>query len=296
MLPVLPVVEEFTGTWCGYCPYGIVGMQKAHETYGDQVVLIAAHSGDPMECAGYADITNTVSSYPSAFMNRETDFYPSSYTILNEIRSSLNRAVQGKVSLMAMWGDDDKNSVAFGAQSTFVYTDDDARYGIAFVLVEDGMSNKSWAQSNFLSGENDDLEMSFWCKAPSSVYGLEFDHVAVAAWGISNGVKGSVGTTIQAGQPQTFSYNADISSNRLIQDKTKLKAIALLIDQVSGTIINAAQADIQDYSTGIETIAQAEDSSTTTYYTLDGRRIASPQKGLIIEKNADGKSRKILVK
>ena len=88
--------------------------------------------------------------------------------------------------------------------------------------------------------------MEFWYNAGSSVSGIEYDHVAVAAWDIQNGVNGSVSSTIVAGQPQKYSYEGDISSNTLIQDKSKLKAIVLLIDRVSGMIVNSAQTTIAD--------------------------------------------------
>ena len=245
---VLPVIEEFTGTWCGYCPYGIVGMQKAHETYGDQVALIAVHASDVMSISGYNPILYNVGSYPSAKMNRTVDFYPSSYPILSQIDGALKSATLGSIELTARWTDSDKKAIKFDTKTKFVYNDDNGQYGISFVLVEDGMKGEgsSWAQRNFLSGSSGDSEMSFWYNSGQYVSGIEFNHVAVEAWDILNGVSGSVSSTIQAGQVQKFSYNGDISSNTLIQDKSKLKAIALLIDKETGRIVNAAQTTIDD--------------------------------------------------
>ena len=40
------VVEEFTGTWCGHCPRGIVGMERLSEDFGDRFIGIA--SVDPL--------------------------------------------------------------------------------------------------------------------------------------------------------------------------------------------------------------------------------------------------------
>ena len=98
-------------------------------------------------------------------------------------------------------------------------------------------------------------------------------------------------------KPNCFhaSLKAGISGNSLIQDKTKLKAVALLIDQVSGTIVNAAQATIQDYSSGVEALP-ADDITVVARYALDGREIAQPQKGLNIVKMSDGTTRKVFVK
>lgn len=261
-VPVVPVVEEFTGTWCGWCPYGMVGMQKAHEAYGGQAVLIAAHSGDPMECSDYASILDRVGSFPSANINRETDFYPSSGTILRQIEAAFDRPAQGKVELSATWADKEKGTVRFDTKCTFVYNDDNAQYGIAFVLLEDGMENSTWGQSNYLSGDSGDSDMTFWYNSPGTVYGLKFDHVAVAAWDIQNGVSGSVPTKIQADSPLNFSYIGDISSNSLIQDKSKLKAVALLVDRMSGTIVNAAQVAITDNSAGIKGDVDGDGSLT----------------------------------
>ncbi len=292
-----PVVEEFTGTWCGYCPYGIVGMQKAHDTFGDRVVLIAAHNGDPMTIDGYNPIMQTVSGFPSANLNRDLSFYPSSDVIVGLIQDALNRATQGSIKLTATWGNIGKSLVCFDTETTFVYDDNDGKYGIAFVLVEDGLkgTGSKWAQSNYMSGGSGDADMSFWYRSGSSVTGIEFNHVAVAAWDILNGVKNSVSPTIVADEPQTFSYKAGISGNSLIQDKTKLKAVALLIDQVSGTIVNAAQATIQDYSSGVEALP-TDDAIVVSCYALDGREVAEPQKGLNIVKMSDGTTRKVFVK
>ena len=81
----VPVIEEFTATWCGYCPYGIVGMRKAKEEYGDKVVLIAAHARDVMSTDSYQPILAMTTSYPNAVVNREENFYPTFSTIRNMI-------------------------------------------------------------------------------------------------------------------------------------------------------------------------------------------------------------------
>ncbi len=243
---VVPVVEEFTGTWCGYCPYGLVGMHKAHETYGDKVVLLGIHSGDVMATNDFAPVLSGVSSFPSAKINRKTGFYPSSNSICYYIEDAMKAVVPGSLKLTATWTDADKTAINFKTNSKFVYDDNNGQYGIAFALVEDGLTGSSydWAQANYLSGRSGDDDMKFWYNSGSSVSNYVYDHVAVAAWDIQNGVDNSVNPVIRSGEIQTFSYNGSIKNNTLIQDKTKLKAVALLIDRISGTIINAAQAEI----------------------------------------------------
>ena len=249
----VPVVEEFTGTWCGYCPYGIVGMSTAHEQFGDKVVLIAAHAGDVMAISDYDPILSKASSYPSSLVNRIDSPYPSSSTLVTYINRGLTRVTVGSIQASAMWTSDDKTGISIDTQTKFVYSDNNGKYGIAYVLIADGLkgTDSGWAQSNYLSGGGGDSSMSFWYNAGSKVTGLEFDHVAVGAWGIADGVSGSVNSKITAGEVQKYNYVVDITSKSLIQDKSKLTVAALLIDQSTGTIVNASQVAIQDYNPSI---------------------------------------------
>ena len=63
-----PLVEEYTGLWCGYCPRGYVALETMKELYPDRFVGIAYHSGDDMgsgvEFPTYPD------GFPAGFINR----------------------------------------------------------------------------------------------------------------------------------------------------------------------------------------------------------------------------------
>lgn len=243
----VPVVEEFTGTWCQYCPAGIVGMQYAHETFGDKVVLIAAHTNDPMTISDYDAISNQVSGVPSSFVNRELDVYPHPVYLFESLSQSLEELPDGKVDLTALWNDEAKTKIDVEASSKFAFAEENANYGIALVLIEDGLTGKTttWGQVNGYSGGNGDPYLEWWYAQGARVYGLEYDHVAVGAWNILNGFDGSVNTSFEAGEEMKFNYQADISNKTVIQDKSKLKLAALLIDRKTGHIVNAAQTDIK---------------------------------------------------
>lgn len=291
---VVPVIEEFTGTWCGWCPRGTVYMQKTHEKYGDQVVLIAVHSGDPMEVDEYSSVLYAYcDGYPGAIINRAIDCDPSS--ILYYLPNRFDQATQGKIDLAAEWNDPNKTAIRFRTKSTFGYSDKDGQYGVALVLVEDGLSGttSNWAQSNYYNGGSGGDDMSFWYSAGNPVTGLEYNHVAVAAWNTLYGA--DLPSTFQADVPIDYSFTGDISSNTIIQDKSKLKAVALLIDRVSGNIVNAAQCAIGDFGTSISDIGIA-DNTVVARFSVDGRQLSTPRKGLNIVKTANGRAMKILVK
>ena len=247
ILDAVPVVEEFTGTWCGWCPVGIEGMKKAELTFGNKAVLIAVHSDDVMETVDYAPIADKATGYPSSFINRAFSAYPSDYYLPRAINQWMGAIPVGKIDAWAEWTDDGKTAVSINTTTKFVYSDEDGRYGIAFVLVEDGLkgTDPGWEQTNNLSGNDDYNTYDFWYNSPQAVIGMTYDHVAVAAWEIENGIDGSVSPTVKDGESLKFNYKADISSNSLIQDKSKLKVVALLIDRGNGRIVNAAQTKIE---------------------------------------------------
>ncbi len=42
------MLEEFTGSWCGWCPRGAYAIQQIDKKYPGQVFAVAVHNGDPM--------------------------------------------------------------------------------------------------------------------------------------------------------------------------------------------------------------------------------------------------------
>ena len=295
---VLPVVEEFTGTWCGYCPYGIVGMEKAHEAFGDQVALIAVHKSDAMETNDYSAIS-TPSGYPGSRIDRVYEAYPDASGLkyyLNKILE--NRTTVASIKATASWTGIQKSAIKIDTKTKFVYSEDNGQYGIAYVLVEDGMTGtgSGWYQSNYLSGGSGSAEMEFWYNASSSVSGLEFNHVAVAAWGIVNGVDGSVKKSIVEGDVQNYSFTANIANNNLIQDKSKLKVIAMLIDRVAGIIVNASQVSINDYNPSAIDDIQITNNEILSRHGIDGRQVSAPRRGINIIRMNDGSVKKIIMK
>ena len=250
----VPVVEEFTGTWCGWCPRGFVAMETARETYGDKVVLIAAHNGDPMEISDYNPMMNQVSGFPSSKINRTTSPDPHPTNILNGINNCINDAPDGKVDITAQWNDEAMTKIDVETSTMFALGKDNANYGVALVVTEDGMhgTGSSWRQSNYYSGQSGDSYMTWWYSQGSYVSGLTYNFVAVAAWELLNGFNGSVNSSFDAGEEMKFNYLADISAKTLIQDKSNLKVIALLIDRSNKHIINAGQTTIKPYGAAPE--------------------------------------------
>ena len=296
-LSITPVIEEFTGTWCGWCPRGTVGMEKVHEAYGDQVVQIAAHYSDPMAIDAYSSVINTYTSgFPNSITDRQFEADPSFSSLKSALNQSFDRVAIAAIDLEAEWESADQKSVIFNTTTRFASTGYNDKYAIAFVLTEDGMSGtgSDWAQQNYYSGSGQGGDMAWWSSQGSSVTGVKYNHVAVAGWSVLNGVNNSIDPNIDSSTPQKYSYTGSISNNSLIQDKSNLKAIALLIDRSSGKIVNAAQSNIV-FATAIEQVKGAS-TSEQEVYDLSGRKLPTTQKGINLIRTDEGFMKKVLVK
>lgn len=296
------VVEEFTGTWCGHCPRGMVGMERLAEQFGDRFIGIAVHtgSGEPMVIPSYPDMQEVLlpgSGAPSCVINRAAfkfDPYSGSgqrgathYGIDIDFQASLNMPAEAKVDLVAQWADEYQWDVRFTATTTFAIDSDDAPYRLIFVLTEDGLKGTAdnWMQTNYFSadftpseGNNyTDDDISSWRQAPYKVAGVEYNHVAVNTLGIKSGIDGSIKAPVKAYEPQVYSANMTTLAShatRLIQDKNRLHAVAMLIDTATGQVMNAAQTDILPYGAdGIKEIGTTPTSVGHTSYDLGGRPI-----------------------
>ncbi len=66
------LIEEFTGTWCGWCPDGALKMESIIAAKAGKVIGASIHDGDPMEISlnNYCNSTFSVTSWPSAMVSR----------------------------------------------------------------------------------------------------------------------------------------------------------------------------------------------------------------------------------
>lgn len=282
-----PVIEEFTGTWCGWCPYGIAGMKSAHKKYGDKVVLIAAHASDIMAIDDYSPILSLVSSYPSAFFNREVSFYPNSSNMSILIDQSLHRTTVADIDTKAYWDSEDQKGINLYTTTTFVYDSNEANYGIAYVLLANGLTGTtaSWAQSNNLSGQSgSDTEMLEWYTSGTKVTGLKYDHVAIGAWGIKEGLAESLAPQTTAGKEQKFAYTLSIEGNSLVQDKSQLSVVTLLIDNATGIIMNATQTKIEAPEANSINSITSSPNQPVKYYNLQGQEVGDDYRGIVVTK------------
>ena len=304
------VMEEFTGTWCTWCPRGIVAMRKLEAQFADRFIGIAAHFDDPMQIPAYktSRVKRMASGLPNSVIDRTTvcDPYMGTTTEKHfhadkDIERALAQPAVADITVAAQWDKDKTNVLNVGVQTTFWYHETEtAPYSLALILLENGMKGEGndWRQVNRYAEGNsgfDDADMAEFTAAPHYITDIAYDHVPIDCVELNNGISGSISLPLESGKPQPFSYAWDVSQNTLLQDKSRLSVVALLLNTQSGVIENAAKVEVQSAgTTGITSVPT--DRGTAAYYTIDGRPLAHPQRGLNIVRRTDGTVQKIIVK
>lgn len=292
VLPFVPVhrpmLEEFTGTWCGWCTRGFWALETLNELYGDKVVLAAYHDGDPMQAEA---LPVDVDGFPSATLNRngiEDPYYGNAndgFGMKNEVVASMETMVPADIEVSAVWANAEKTEISVNAQSTFFENKADAGYKIGYLLINNGLSGQggSWIQSNYFpsyASQYEGTDLEILTKWPSKVPNLVFNDVVVDVTGMK-GVEGSLPSEIVYNTVYESEFSFDIDGNSVIQDKDKLYVAAFIINP-NGTILNSNKVRISD-STAVNVLEPGVSEVASEYYTLSGARVATPNNGIFVK-------------
>jgi thiol-disulfide isomerase/thioredoxin len=295
------VMEEYTGTWCGWCPRGLVGLEELNRLYPNSFIGISYHSVDPMAIMDKADFPSEIVGFPDAYLDRtvRTDAFLGND--MTDFNFHADKAWQKQCAVFApfdvdvdsKWNADSILDVT--ATVTPAIDDDVCNYRIAFILTADSLQGEpgtKWDQDNYYpthaSSWTDPLMASF-VNGTSVMPGLYFSDVIVE-FSPKDGIINSITAPLSKGTPQTCSYQFDVTKalsvydgKNLIQDKNKLNVIALVIDERNGNIVNANKARVGKSSTAaITTTLSDKEISRVLFSDMSGRRIEEPSRGFCI--------------
>ncbi|MBQ8097035.1 MAG: hypothetical protein IJ243_08130 [Prevotella sp.] len=295
------VVEEYTGTWCGYCPRGYVGLEEMNRLHPDDFIGISYHNRDPMEIMSSGQFPSNVPGFPAAYIDRKASIDAFSGAMTGKVfgiddfwQHACNVLAPAEVDVESAWTED--SVLTATALVTFPLDRADCPYEVGFILLSDGLTGtgSSWAQANYYAGETGwPSSMDTFTKGGSYVNGLTFNFVIVARSGIA-GIENSLLAPIEADVTQSYNYAFDIrevkntSGDPVVQDKNNLRVVALLFDKETGYILNANKAAAGTSSktpSAIRQLARSTDKRvrSTVLYDLQGHRVAMPGHGLYLK-------------
>lgn len=312
-----PVMEEFTGTWCGNCSRGWIGLEVMTRLHPDFIAL-AYHSGDVMQVIdqkNFLGFDTENPAYPMANIDRVyTDIDPyygadmTPFGIEDIWKKQAEILAPASLETEAAFTPDGKDIKAKAILEFPEDANDADKYSVEFVLVTDGLhgEGQAWEQSNYLEeNEKGDFpfpEADIFFTGSSSIPNMHYNDVVVATTRLRNGL---IKLPAKVEAEKAFSIEgtiAEVDSIKnmanypVIQDSKNLRIVALLLNE-KGQIVNGAQAKVTGYeTTGIRNInTNAAEADVPAIYNLQGHRLQTMQKGLNIIRTKDGKTKKVML-
>lgn len=267
------LVEEGTGTWCGWCIRGIVGLHDMAAKYGDRFIGIAVHNSDAMQHATYANflVSLGINGYPGSIINRKPGAVDPSFGNLEKAYKAMPEYSEIDVNVDAQLNSDE---FTFTALVTPVVDVTDKDYCVVFVATEDHISGK---QSNYYAGGGYGT-MGGFEKLPSETE-VDFMDVARGIWPSTTGsTETALPATMTAGTTYSVEYKVKASSSKF-QNIENANVIAIVLDSQTGEFINAGR--FEQRLVGINSVLAP--TADVPAYNLAGQRINGASHGVRIE-------------
>ena len=217
------LLEEGTGTWCGWCPRGAVFLSQIYPSYDGYLVPIAVHNGDPMTVSTYdKEVTsfNGFTGFPGMIVDRRIVVDPSAALApgLGYLREEPDATLligatepEGDGSMKVSVSLDYLNEVPKG-------------YSVVLTIVEDQVkgSTAQYNQANYYSGGGSG-QMGGYENLPNPVPAAQmvYEHVARTH---DHSVKNM--DAYPAGEKAVLNYTVKLNSD-WNQDEIKIVAFLL---------------------------------------------------------------------
>ncbi len=238
--PKKVLIEEGTGTWCGWCPRGSVAMAYMDANYANDFIGIAVHKGtasypDPMEVPAYATGTG-ITGFPGMNVDRAVKGEDVTQALMvsyvNDRKTMVvPAALNGSGTLAA-------GVLTFNASATFRTFYNNANLRFAAILVEDGVTGTTsgYNQVNYYNGSTTPMGTYNTAGNPVLAANMVYDHVGRVLMGAYAGEAGSIPTVITDGQVVNYTFTGNIPAT---SNMANMKAVLLLLDGVTGEVLNA---------------------------------------------------------
>lgn len=240
------VVEEATGTWCGWCPRGAVWMERMQLTYPEHFIGIAVHNGDPMTNADYdAAIGDLIGGYPSSLVDRTPEVDPSQMEpeFLDQVVLDAAASLCHSAKYIESSGELEVTLVTTLAAAI------ENDWTVAVAITEDNVTGtaSNYGQTNYyagggsgqLSGAGHD-----WHTSPSVVPAsqMEYDHVARLIAPSFEGLSNAFPDGGSANELHSFVFTLALDA---AWDTNEMHVVTMLING-DGVIDNGHQTTLEE--------------------------------------------------
>jgi len=238
------VLEQHTGSWCGWCPDGTVVFEQA-QGLGSAVIGVSIHNGDAMATAEGDQVANAfTSAYPTGTVDRTpaegtTEVIMSRGSWLANVSQRLQAVVPASVQLLNVSYDAGIRQITATTQAAF-YGSDGGDLRLNLWVVEDGVTgaNSGYNQVNYLDSE---VGHPFF-GAGNPIVGFVHDGVVRAMLGGAWGTAGVIPMSVADGGTYSTTYQYTLGPDQIPE---RIRLVGVLSRYGAGIdqreIINATQ-------------------------------------------------------
>ena len=282
LYPRTQVIEEGTGTWCGFCPFGMEILENLYKEVKDvPYIIIAVHqaqsafSRESMEVYDYRFLK--FSGYPEVWINRKkrTGFFN------HEIPLALRQQPQQTpFNIKTKITKTDTFDYDITLTTTLGFDNHNTTLRMQYVLIEDHVG--PYLQANYAQTHRQYFPNSAWLNKPNPAQTF-YNDVARAIYPVGERAQreGVLPTEMRRGVPVSQTFHIFLPGS--VQNASRLRIVGLLLDTQTNEILNADQQKLPTVigtSTGIH--SPLAPNANAPHYDLSGRPISPAQPGLHI--------------
>ena len=221
------IVEDYTGTWCGYCPPVAHAIYELKEVY-DNIISVGIHNNDELTIDPESDLRSElgISGFPSARLNRTISWFDP-YQI-SEVNSLLSEENNVAISIKSAL-----ENIDLEVNLRIVSNVELVNHKLVIYLVE---SNLIYDQSNYFNY----VEDSYFYNLGNPIE--NYSHQDVLRKSITN-ISGNTLDLIQPLTDYKFNFNVEISPD-FVQEN--LAIVAMVVDS-NNNAINSQFSEVNSF-------------------------------------------------
>lgn len=221
------IVEDYTGTWCGYCPPVANAIYELKEVY-DNIISVGIHNNDELTIDQESDLRSElgISGFPSARLNRTISWLdPYQFSEVNSLLSEENNVAISINSTL--------ENVELGVGLRIVSNVELVNHKLVIYLVE---SNLIYDQANYFNY----VEDSYFYNLGNPIE--NYSHQDVLRKSITN-ISGNILEVIQPLTDYKFNFNVELNPDFVVEN---LAIVAIVVDS-NNNAINSQYGEVNSF-------------------------------------------------
>ena len=227
------LIEDFTGTWCGYCPPVKLAIEHARDLYPENISVVATHQNDQFALPQEQELSSALGPFglPESRINRTTEWVgPYDLNFIDDFINSENN--------LAISIDSNIENNSLNVNIRFVSSAALANHKLVVYITENGLIAD---QANYLNYD----DTSYFYQMGNPIENYTHNDVLVHSF---TDILGDNFDSTQPFDDITKTFSVDISGSSIQIDYSTI--VAFVVDSENTTINSqsAAVGEFQDFN------------------------------------------------